>query len=63
MKMNLILNGLDPAKELARHDSLAARYRAEIKAMGRRRNWKWRDLLRSLTYHEESATALRKEGV
>lgn len=63
MKMNLILNGLDPVKELARHDALAAQYRAEMTAMGRRRNWKWRDLLRSTTYHEESAAKLRKEGV
>jgi cupin superfamily acireductone dioxygenase involved in methionine salvage len=63
MKMNLILNGLDPVKELARHDALAAQYRDEMKSMGRRRNWKWCDLLRSVTYHEESAATLRKEGV
>ena len=31
--------------------------------MGQRKNWKWRDLLSSAVYHEESAEKLRKEGV
>ena len=59
----LIQNGLDPQKELARHLDLATKYRAEIAAMGRRRNWKWRDLLSSAIFHEESAAKLRKEGI
>ena len=61
MKIHLILNGLDPVKELARHDALAAKYRAEM-TMFRLRNWKRAELLRSAIYHEESAAALRKEG-
>lgn len=63
MKFSLTLNGLDPAKELARHDMLAVKYRTQMVALGRRRKWRWHDLLESAIYHEESAQKLRSEGV
>jgi hypothetical protein len=63
MKIHLIMNGLDPKKELERHNSLTAYYRAKMKAMGRRRNWEYRDLLNSVVFHEEEAAKLRGEGV
>jgi hypothetical protein len=63
MKIHLIMNGLDPKKELERHDKLAADYRDAMKGMGRRRNWRYRDLMNSAIFHEEEATKLRREGV
>jgi hypothetical protein len=63
MRINLTMNGLDPKAELARHEMLAKKHRAEMAAMGKRNNWKWRELLKSTTFHEENAAKLRKEGV
>jgi hypothetical protein len=63
MKANLALNGLDPKAELARHEQLAAEYREKLAALGRKRNWRYRDILLSMTYHQEEAEKLRKEGI
>jgi hypothetical protein len=61
MLTNLILNNLDPQKELARHETLAKAYRAKLDAMGRRYNWRYRDILSSLTFHNEEAAKIRAE--
>jgi len=63
MKINMILSGLDPQKELSRHERLATEYRAKLDAMGKRNNWRYRDILSSLTFHQEEAKKLRDEGV
>jgi hypothetical protein len=63
MKTNMIANGLDPQKELSRHLHLATEYRAKLDAMGKRNNWRYRDILSSLTFHTEEAKKLRDDGV
>ncbi len=63
MKANLILNNLDPQKELSRHERLTQEYRAKLNAMGKQKNGRYRDILSSLTFHQEEAKKLRDEGV
>ena len=63
MKATMILNNLDPQNELSRHERLAQEYRAKLDAMGKRTNWRYRDILSSLTFHTEEAKKLRDEGV
>lgn len=58
---HLAQNGLNPVAEIQRHDKMASHYRTAMAAMGPRHNWKWRDLLASAVYHEESAAKLRRE--
>ena len=62
-KDHLLANGLDPEKELARHERLADAYRQKMKALGRRRGWPWQDYRDSAIYHTEQAMQLRQEGV
>ncbi len=61
MKANLILNNLDPQKELSRHERLTQEYRAKLNAMGKQNNWRYRDILSSLTFHQEEVARLREE--
>ena len=62
-KDHLLAYGLDPEKEIARHERLADAYRQKMKALGRRRGWPWQDYRDSAIYHTEQATQLRREGV
>ena len=55
------MNGLKPKTELEYHERLVTEYRKKLDAMGKRNNWRYRDILSSLTYHEEEAAKLRKE--
>lgn len=62
MKTNIILNGLDLQNEISRHERLSKEYRVKLDAMGKRNNWRYRDILSSLTFHTEEAKKLREAG-
>jgi hypothetical protein len=57
---NLLLNGLDPKSELDRHIRLANEYRAKLDAIGKKRNWRYRDILSSLVFHQEETEKIRE---
>jgi len=58
---NLLLNGLDVRNELLRHLRLASDYRNKLDAMGKKRNWRYRDILSSFVFHTEEAERLKKD--